>query len=129
MANKKVIYFTASSIPTETEAGHIAALQAYPGLDVAIRDASKVGVSTDQGEPELADYVTNATGSNFPEGYDDTEDYPITTAAAPPMPTLLGTEKIIRSGVEFLSPDTTGSYVDGHTPTIAAGAVTALAAS
>jgi hypothetical protein len=126
----KIIYFTASAIPTETEAGHIAAFAAYPGIDLAIRNAAAVGISTDQGEPELADYVANATGADFPVGYDDTEDYPIASPTNPPVPAgILSTQKIITSGVEFLSPDQSGSWVDGHTPTIVAGAVTVLAGS
>lgn len=36
---------------------------------------------------------------------------------------------VITSGVEFLSPDVTGVYADGFTPTIVAGAVTALVGS
>lgn len=123
----KIIYFTAAAVPTGTEQGHIDALKSYPGITLVVRNAAMVG-NTDE-TPEEADYVANATGANFPVGYTDTDDYPITTAAAPPQPTLLGTEKIIRSGVEFAAPALGGAYVNGYTPTIADGVVTALAGS
>ena len=39
------------------------------------------------------------------------------------------TQVIISSGVEFASPDQSGVYVNGHTPTIVDGVVTVLAGS
>lgn len=126
----KVIYFTVASKPTANELLDIAALQAYPGLTVAVRDMSKVGVSTDQGEPEVADYVASDAGNDFPEGYDDPGDYPVLDPAAPPAPDgLLGTQRVIYNGVEFLANDKTGVYVNGWTPTIAAGVVSTMLAS
>lgn len=38
------------------------------------------------------------------------------------------TVKVISSGVEFASPEATGVYVNGYTPTIVNGVVTALVA-
>lgn len=124
----KVIYFTVAAKPTVTEAGHITALAAYPGIDtLVVRNQAMVG-NTDE-SPEEADYVLNAAGSGFVAPYDDDEDYPKITPTTPPLPTVLATEKVIRSGVEFLSNQVTGSYTNGYTPTIAAGVVGALVGS
>jgi hypothetical protein len=126
----KVIYFTVAAVPTETEAGHIATLKTYPGVELAVRNQAVAGVnSPTDNTPEEADFVLNAAGSGFVAPYDDNEDYPKITPTTPPLPTLLGTEKIIRSGVEFAGPDKSGSYVNGWTPTIAAGVVTTMLAS
>lgn len=123
----KVLYFTAADVPTVNEAAEIAILKDYPGVELGVRNASKLGV---YGSAEPADYVAGYNaGAAIPAPYDDTEDYPRTTAAEPPAPTVLGTQKIITSGVEFLAPATSGSRTDGWTPTIAAGVVTALTGS
>lgn len=125
--NKKVLYFTAGPVPTVNEAAEIATLLAYPGIDVGVRNAANLGV---YGSAEPADYVAGYNaGAAIPAPYNDTEDYPRTTAAQPPAPTLLATQKLLTSGVEFLGPATTGSRTDGWTPTIAAGAVTVLTGS
>lgn len=122
---KKLIYFTAAAVPTVTEAGHIAIFEAIDGLETCVRNVQKIA-STDN--PEPADYVCNATGSDFPTNYPE-DPYVRVTAAAPPAPTVAATQKVITSGVEFAGPDKTGTYANGWTPTIAAGAVTAMLAT
>jgi hypothetical protein len=123
----KVIYFTAGNVPTVNEASEISTLRSYPGVELAVRNAADMGVV---GSLEPADYVAGYNnGAAIPDGYDDTDDYPLTSAANPPRPTLLGTQRIIHSGEEFLSPAVGGERTDGYTPTIAAGVVTALTGS
>ena len=127
MTNKVVLFFTAASAPTVQETADIAALAEYPGLTLRVRNA---GVETLREVPETADYVSDSNaGATIPDLYDDTDDYPRTYAANPPAPTVLSTQKVITSGVEFTGPATSGSRVDGWTPTIVAGAVTALTGS
>ena len=125
MAQKKIIYFTVAAVPTVTEAGEIAALAAYPEVTLAVRNLAKISAS-DNAEP--ADYVCSAAGNDFPANY-PADPYVRTTAALPPAPAVLSTQKIISSGVEFAGNDKTGSYVNGWTPTIAAGVVGAMLAS
>jgi hypothetical protein len=123
----KVLYFTASDVPTSNELAEINVLKNYPGIELGVRNASKLGV---YGSAEPADYVAGYnSGAAIPAPYNDTEDYPLTSAAQPPAPTVLGTQKVITSGVEFLSPAVGGSRTDGYTPTIADGVVTALTGS
>lgn len=123
----KVLYFTASAAPTVNEAAEIAIFKAYPGIELGVRNASNLGV---YGSAEPADFVAGYNaGAAIPEPYDDTDDYPLASAAQPPEPTLIGTQKIITSGVEFASPAVSGERTDGYTPTIAAGVVTALTGS
>lgn len=121
----KVIYFTVAAVPTSGEQAEIDALTAYPGLTVAVRNLSQID-ATDN--PEDADYVCSLAGNNFPANY-PADPYVRTTAANPPAPALLATQMIIKSGVEFLSPEATGTYTNGYTPTIAAGAISALVGS
>jgi hypothetical protein len=128
----RIGYFTAGPTPTANETTEINTLAAA-GHDVCVRDVTKYGTSTDQPAAdglEDFDYVRAYAGTTYPTDYDDTGDYPVADPAAPPSAvTLPGTQKLITSGVEFLSPDATGVYVNGFTPTIAAGAVTAIAKS
>lgn len=128
----KIGYFTAGPKPTTDETTEINALAAA-GHDVLIRDVNKYAAGTYQPAAdglEDFDYVRAYAGTTYPTDYDDTGDFPVADPAAPPSSvTLPGTQKIITSGVEFLSPDATGSYTNGFTPTIAAGVVTAIAKS
>lgn len=125
MAQKKVIYFTVAAVPTSNELAQINTLRAYPEITLAVRNLARI--DTDD-NPETADYVCSYAGNDFPSNY-PADPYVRTTAAAPPAPAVLATQKVITSGVEFAGPDKTGSYVNGWTPTIAAGAVTVMAAS
>jgi hypothetical protein len=128
----KIGYFTAGPKPTNNEQSEIDALAAA-GHDVMVRDVTKYTASSYQ--PAVAgleefDYVRAYAGTTYPADYDDTGDFPVADPAAPPSAvTLPGTQKLLSSGVEFLSPAITGSRTDGYTPTISGGVVTALAGS
>lgn len=125
MAQKKIIYFTVAAVPTVDELAEINALRVYPEVTLVVRNLQQID-ATDN--PETADYVCSEAGNNFPTNYPE-DPYVRTTAAAPPAPTVLSTQKIISSGVEFLSDDKTGVYVNGFTPTIADGVVSTMLAS
>lgn len=158
MATEKVLYFTANTKPTTEEAAEIAAIAALPGYVVAVRNAIRnTDEATAVANPEEADWVAGTPPEPYDDDQVypvlDVGDIPtpglveegdtivLTDAAGTtldctlvitdgvPTLTMATTAKIIKSGVEFLSPDQTGSWVDGHTPTIVAGAVTVLAGS
>jgi hypothetical protein len=128
----KIGYFTAGPQPTSNELAEITAYRNV-GHDVSIRDVTKYALDTYQpGEFSLEafDYVDAYAGTTIPEPYDDTELYPVASPSAPPAAHApLSTQKLITSGVEFLSPAVSGERTDGYTPTIVAGAVTALTGS
>lgn len=120
----KVLYFTAAAVPTGPETTAITNLQNDGRYSVFIRNA--VGKNYEGGEPEACDFVAGT----IPTAYSDAEDYPVINPSALPNPTNLPTTaKVINSGVEFLAPAPTGSRVDGYTPTIVAGVVTAIVGS
>lgn len=128
----KIGYFTAGATPTVNETAEIVALQ-NAGHQVMIRDVTKYAADSYQPAAdglEAFDYVRAYAGTTYPADYDDTEDFPVANPAAPPSAvTLPGTQMLISSGVEFLSPAVGGSRTDGYTPTIAAGAISALTGS
>ena len=63
------------------------------------------------------------------DGAGTTLDCTLVVTDGVPTLTCAGTAKIIKSGVEFLSPAAGGARTDGYTPTIAAGEVTAIVGS
>lgn len=127
-ATTKIGFFIAGTKPTTQEAADILIMQNL-GFNVAVRSALNYVPATSD-EPEQFAYVMDsASGANIPTDYADTNDFPRASKTQPPAPDVLSTQKVITSGVEFLSPAVSGSRTDGYTPTIVAGAVTALAGS
>lgn len=97
---QKVIYFTATNIPTTEELAEIAALntRAQAPLEIAVRNAeanNNFGTG-----PEAADYVMGTR----PTAYADEEDFP----ALPALP----------------DPDTTALVTDGDELEVTGGTVT-----
>lgn len=120
----KVLYFTASAVPTGPETTAIGNLQNDGRYSVFVRNT--LGGNYAGGEPEDCDFVAGT----IPTAYADAEDYPVLNPSALPNPSNLpSTAKVINSGVEFLAPAPTGSRVDGYTPTIVGGVVTGLVGS
>jgi hypothetical protein len=128
VANTRIGFFTATTVPTTQEAADILVFKNL-GFKVCVRNAEAyVAATTD--EPEDFDYVADSnSGNNIPADYADTGDYPRASKTAPPTPEVLSTQAVITSGVEFASPDASGTYVNGFTPTIANHVVTALTGS
>lgn len=156
MAIKKVIYFTAGTAPDENEQAEIDLIAANPAYSVSVRNATLQTTDPDA-DPEAADYVAGSPPSDYDDPGDypvlDISNIPtaslveegdtivltdasgttlnctlVVTDGVPTL-TMASTAKIIKSGVEFLSPAVSGSRTDGYTPTIVAGDVTVLAGS
>jgi hypothetical protein len=125
----KVIFFTAGETATVGEAADIAQLIAAMAAnitDVAVRRGDLAAEDYSYGAGlEAADFVAGT----IPAAYDDEEDFPVINPDALAPSGVPSTSKVIASGVKFTGPAITGSYVDGYTPTIVAGVVTALVAS
>jgi hypothetical protein len=127
VATTKIGFFTAAAKPSTQEAADILIMQNL-GFDVKVRNA--LGNNYTDGDPEAFDYVMDSTsGTTIPAAYANTTTYPRTSKTAPPAPTLLSTQTVITSGVEFAGNDKSGTYVNGWTPTIVAGVVSTMLAS
>lgn len=125
----KIIFFTAGEKATAGEATDIAQLVASMAAnitDVAVRRGDLPAASYNYGAGvEAADFVAGT----IPTPYSNAGTYPVIDPDAIPPSGVPSTSKVIKSGVKFTGPAITGSYVNGYTATIVAGAITALVAS
>lgn len=128
----KIGYFTAGAQPTANETAEITSY-VTAGHTVCVRNVLAYSLDSHQPGADSAedfDYVDAYAGTTIPEPYDDAEDFPVASPSAPPASHALpGTQMLISSGVEFLSPAPTGSRTDGYTPTIANNAISAIVGS
>jgi hypothetical protein len=126
-AQKKILFFTAASKPTTQENTDINIMLDL-GFNVGVRAAPAYAKGNVQGGTlETADYAMDSNaGATIPAAFSGLS---VASKTAPPAPPLLSTQRVITSGVEFAGNDKTGTYINGWTPTIVAGAVSTMLAS
>jgi hypothetical protein len=118
---KKIIFFTASGLPTSGELAAIAALNAYTlqPFEVIVQNGA---ANPNYGAGKNpADYVAGTV----PTAYNAV---PVFNPASPPASSLPSTNAIIKSGQELTIP-VTGVYISKVTLTVVNGVVTAAVLS
>lgn len=123
----KVIYFTASDVPTTAEKADIAALSlfAVAPFEIAVRNKKAVGASGVS--VEAADYVACVSGGSLPAPYNDAEDFVVFDPANPPAGGLPSTSAIVANGGTVATvKNSAESVTKSATATVVGGVITKL---